>query len=335
MDLSKISDQDLIFRLEKLTRTERKITHFILLHINELEARQLYAGLGFESLYTYLTKGLCYSESAAYRRIQAARLLKTMPEVAEKIESGALNLSQLTQVQKCLKEEKKKGQKIATEKVQEILNTLENKSGFESERILALEFNQPVKTRESVRPQQDESVRIEISFSKEQFEILKQAQSLLSHICPEGKWNEVLTTLALKFNQSKLGKEPQSKNISRSNTGAENLTEAEAAQSPEAIKPKKSNFRAPQACRPYISIRIKRRLLAKARHECEFIDPMTRKKCTSRFHLEIDHIRPLALGGTHEESNMRILCRTHNTYEARSWGLRRPSVEGLAQTTPF
>jgi hypothetical protein len=73
---------------------------------------------------------------------------------------------------------------------------------------------------------EDESVRIEISFSKEQFEILKQTQSLLSHICPEGSWNEVLTTLALKFNQSKLGKEPQPKNISQSNAGAENLAEA-------------------------------------------------------------------------------------------------------------
>jgi 5-methylcytosine-specific restriction endonuclease McrA len=123
--------------------------------------------------------------------------------------------------------------------------------------------------------------------------------------------------------------------MTRSLFKAEIFTKLKAAQSPEAIKPKKSNFRAPQVYRPYISIRIKRRLLAKARHECEFIDLITEKKSTSRFHLEIDHLRPLALGGNHEEPNLRILRRAHNAYETRSWGLRRPSVEGLSQNIPF
>ncbi len=308
MNLQNISDQDLVLRLEKLTRTERKITHVILLHINEVDSRQLYAGLGFESLYAYLTKGLFYSESAAYRRLQAARLLKTMPEVAEKIESGALNLSQLTQVQKCLKEENKKGLKVGTEKVQEILNTLQHKSILESEKILAFEFKQPVKGWESVKPQQDESVRLELTFSKVQFEILQQAQSLLSHLCPAGSWNEVLTTLAQKFNQSKLGKEPKQDNVSQNNTDA---TKAEMTSQSSA-----------QTYRPYLSVRTKRRLLAKAHHQCEFVNPLTGRKCSSRHQLQIDHRQPLALGGSHNEFNLRVLCRTHNIYEARKSGLR-------------
>nr|WP_295904026.1 HNH endonuclease signature motif containing protein [uncultured Bdellovibrio sp.] len=105
MDLSKIANSELLGRLEKLTRTERKMTHLILCHINEVESRRLYAELGFDSMFKYLTKYLGYGEDSAYRRLQAARLLKQVPAVAEKIENGALNLTQLTQVQKCLKQE--------------------------------------------------------------------------------------------------------------------------------------------------------------------------------------------------------------------------------------
>jgi hypothetical protein len=317
MDLKNISNQDLIQRLEKLTRTERKITHVILLHINEVEARRLYAGLGFESLYAYLTKGLLYSESAAYRRLQAARLLKTVPEVAEQIESGALNLSQLTQVQKCLKEEQQKGRKLTPENIQDILNKLENKSNFESEKILATQFNHAVITCETIKPQQDGSVRIEVTFSKEQFEALTQAQSLLSHICPDGKWNEVLTTLAQKFNQSKLGKESHGKNISQGNTEAEVESEVKKDIPPDS-----------ETYRPHISVKIKRQLLENAHYECEYVDPVTGRKCTSQHQLQIDHRQPLALGGSHDESNLRVLCRLHNNYEAQCWGLHQP-VDGL------
>ncbi|HEY8271054.1 MAG TPA: hypothetical protein VIG33_09205 [Pseudobdellovibrionaceae bacterium] len=112
MDFHKTSDQDLLARLEKLARTERKLTHMILCHIHEAESRRLYAELGYGSMLAYLIQHLSYSESAAYRRLQAARLLKQTPSVAVKIESGALNLSQLSQMQKCLKEECKKQEKV-------------------------------------------------------------------------------------------------------------------------------------------------------------------------------------------------------------------------------
>jgi 5-methylcytosine-specific restriction endonuclease McrA len=35
-------------------------------------------------------------------------------------------------------------------------------------------------------------------------------------------------------------------------------------------------------------------------------------RCESRKGLEIDHIVPIAAGGTHEPSNLRLLCPAHN-----------------------
>ncbi len=102
MNLKHFSNTELIARLEKLARTERKITHLILWHILEVEERRIYAELGYDGMYSYLTRGLGYSDGSAYRRLQSARLLKHVPHIAEKIEAGSLNLSQLTQVQKSL-----------------------------------------------------------------------------------------------------------------------------------------------------------------------------------------------------------------------------------------
>ncbi|MGE5084977.1 MAG: hypothetical protein ACM3MG_01655 [Bacillota bacterium] len=186
MELKFIPNNELIQRLEKLARTERKITHLVLLHIAEIEERKIYADLGFDGMYSYLTRGLGYSEGSAYRRLQSARLLKQVPTAAEKIENGSLNLSQLTQVQKCLKESIRNGESVSIEQTLEVLSKLENKNSFETQKTLALEMNLPVELHEKVKPQQDESIRLEITLTKEQFAELEQAKILLSHICPYG-----------------------------------------------------------------------------------------------------------------------------------------------------
>jgi 5-methylcytosine-specific restriction endonuclease McrA len=311
MNFKNISNQELLSRLEGLARSERKLTHMILLHINEVASRKLFLELGHDSLYSYLTKGLKYSEASAYRRIQAARLLRVSPEVAEKLESGVLNLSQLTQMQRCLKEEKKKGLSVDSEKITEVLVAIENKNTFESEKILAKEFNQSVKTMEYTRPQKDESVRLEITFSREQYEILKYAKDLLSHQYPEGNWSEVITAMAEKFTRSKVGE-----------VKTEPDTEVESSdKKPHASEGKIDREVMPRRLsatkyRPVLPVKVRRSVFARAEHRCEFTDRQTGQRCRSRFQLEVDHRRPLALGGGSEPGNLRVLCRVHNQ---RAW----------------
>jgi hypothetical protein len=125
MDLSKVSNKEVLFRLEKLVRTERKITHVILCHINEVAQRKLYADLGFSSMHKYLVDHLGYSDDSAYRREQAARILKQVPAVAEKLEDGSLNLTQVMNLQKCLRQEKKSGQTVLPAQTSQILESLD------------------------------------------------------------------------------------------------------------------------------------------------------------------------------------------------------------------
>jgi CRISPR/Cas system Type II protein with McrA/HNH and RuvC-like nuclease domain len=44
-------------------------------------------------------------------------------------------------------------------------------------------------------------------------------------------------------------------------------------------------------------------------------------RCEERSGLEFDHIKPFAIGGDSSASNVRLLCSTHNQYEAeRTYG---------------
>ncbi|MBK9322029.1 MAG: HNH endonuclease [Bdellovibrionaceae bacterium] len=72
-----------------------------------------------------------------------------------------------------------------------------------------------------------------------------------------------------------------------------------------------------------ISLKTKRHLLAKARNACEYKDTRTGRICQANFQHEVDHIKPLALGGVQGTENLRILCRAHNQLAAKKSGLRR------------
>src|SRR4051812_3078819 len=99
-------------------KTERKITRRILELVLLAENQRLPEERGFKNIYDYLIRGQGYSGPAANRRVQAARLLRKVPEVAEKIESGSVNLTTLWQTQKTICEQQKKtGQKVTLDEI--------------------------------------------------------------------------------------------------------------------------------------------------------------------------------------------------------------------------
>ena len=305
INLKYISNDELLFRTENLVQTERKIMHLVLTHILEIMDRKLYADLGFNSMFSMMTKKYGYSEPSALRRIDAAKLLRKVPEVANRLKSGTLNLSQAVQLQKCLEAEAKKGDSVSEIRTYEILNLLENCNGFETKQVLAQEFDIPLKVQEVVRPQKDESVRLEITFTKEQFEELKKAKNLLSHISHSGSWAEIISVMARKFNHSKLGKS--------------NLVKTDSATEVRDLKSEKISSPSPLLRRPYIPVSLKRKLYTGAQGCCQYQSP-DGNRCGSQFQIQIDHVTPVALGGETSFENLRLLCRTHNLLAAQQLG---------------
>ncbi len=311
LNLKYISNDDLLFRTQHLVQTERKIMHSVLMHILEIMNRGLYADLGFDSMYMMMTKKYGYSEASAIRRIEAARLLRSLPEVADRLKAGTLNLSQACLLQKCLESDAKMGEPTSAANTQKILEKLEACNGFETRQILAQEFDLPLKIREIVRPQKDESVRLEITFTKEQFEELKQAKCFLSHVVHNGCWAEVITVLASKLNQSKMGKQNKSPGAVTSKLGSATDVKESSLKSPSPAARK----RAP------LSLHLKRKVLAKAKGRCQYV-ASNGSRCGSQFQIQIDHITPLNWGGSDSIDNLRLLCRTHNLHMASQMGLR-------------
>lgn len=319
MNLSKTSDNEILSGLEKLTKSERKITHLILWHILEVETRKLFLQLGYDSLYKYLTNHLGYSESAAYDRMQAARLLRKVPSVAAKIEEGSVKLTQLVKVQQSLQQERRLGKAADAVIAQELIAKIENKTAYETEKIIACELNQTPKAHQKVKPQNDDSVRVEMTFTQEQYELLQKAQSLLSHVVPDNNLAEVVTYLAQNYIQKKEG---SPKSAQSSEAAIEKEKPAQTTQS-FGVNPE-SKRSVPSAKRKYIAASVRRAVFARAKNCCEFVHSQTQRRCNSRYQLQIDHIRPLAKGGDDEISNLRILCGVHNRQEALRWGLTPP-----------
>jgi 5-methylcytosine-specific restriction endonuclease McrA len=310
-------------RLHQLVRNERKITDEILEHINLMETFRGFAELGFSSMYAYLTTGLGYSEDAAYRRLAAARLLKKSPLIKEKIKNGKLNLTQAAKIQTLTKNYSD------SEEIERIVSLVENKSLFETETVLATELGVIPKMSENLKPQKDNSVRIEITFSEEQFKKLQTVKSLLSHQCPNNSLLETLEELCDQF-LSKHALKP----IAPATKVAEDVAgeKIDALDANNLKKNERKNIsdkptqclrvtKASQKAKSrYIPINIRRAIYRRAQGKCEFVGKEN-LHCESTYQLQFDHKIPLSLHGGSELENTRLLCRTHNLAEAKRLGI--------------
>jgi len=88
-----LSDNALLEKVEELIRRERRITFNVVIHLGEVERRRIYVHEGYASMFDYCTRGLGYSESAAYRRIKTYRCIRDYPDVADLMRSGKLTIT--------------------------------------------------------------------------------------------------------------------------------------------------------------------------------------------------------------------------------------------------
>ncbi len=184
-ELRYLKNSELDSRIKSLAQQERELLTQVLQVIKEIDNRRLYLELSYSSLFAYLTESVGYSAASAQRRIDAARLLNEIPALSEKIENGEIHLTQASMIQKAAREIKRTRQMIvSTEDKLDLLSSLSGKNQRETEIQVAQYFDMPLILKSIERAQADDSVRLEITLSKSQYEKLKQAQALLSHAVP-------------------------------------------------------------------------------------------------------------------------------------------------------
>jgi hypothetical protein len=192
----------------------------------------------------------------------------------------------------------------------------------------------------------DESLSLEYSkfdalLDPEDKDLLQEFKNLYAHELQDGANITVLKFLlkkAVQFKKKQLGISipnapmPFSPKVTSKSIKKENAQAGKNAQRSESSKmvakklpsEKGEPVKKPTPLRKPLPVSVKRFVWQRANACCEHFDPKIGKKCKSKFALETDHIISLALGGTNEVENMRLLCRVHNSRRAvKTFGIRR------------
>ncbi|MGZ3786481.1 MAG: HNH endonuclease [Bdellovibrio sp.] len=337
--LKHITNTDLEVRLKDLVNKERKLLHVILEHIKEVDIRKLYLEKAYSSLYEYLIKECGYSGSAAMRRLEAARLLKEVPAVSEKIQEGSLNLSQIGEFSKIIKEkERQTGRKVSCLQKQELIIKISGKSTFETQKELSLALDIPIKEQELQRVQKDESIRVELTFTKEQLEKLHYCKDLAAHIVhqehKDSSWASLIEVLADQYlknkvkyttkNETAMSEKMSETDKTTTTTKTNKAENIEKTDEIEKIKANKQNELKAEVATVPATERVTKTVTTKIRKEilardgcCQFVDPVTNRKCESTYGLQVDHKMSRWAGGDNSLSNLSVLCFYHNQHKYR------------------
>ena len=307
--LSRMSDAELVGRLKELLREERRLTAAVLAHLGEVEARRLYLPAACSSMYAYCTRVLGMSEDQALKRIQVARAMRRFPVVAAAVEEGRLHLTAVVRIAPHLKDDnvdalvaEASGKSKA--EIDVLLARLAPKAAVPGrlERVVGQEVLVPEPpdgevVREAPRPAGEtgrlaplapERFALQMTIGEATREKLVRAQALLRHRVPSGDLAEVLD-LALDAL----------------------LDRVEARKFGKTRAP-----RTARACSDgrYVPREVRRKAVASDGMQCSFVAEDGRR-CEETGFLELDHVMPVAQGGDANDG-VRILCRSHNQYEA-------------------
>lgn len=355
-NLRNLSDEDLLDRTRSLAAKERETAIEVLWHLKEVSERRLYSARGFSSIFSYAVHELKYSEAAAARRVAAMRLLSQVPEVATQIETGALNLSSVSAAQNFFKrEETEQGKVYTTEEKREILESMAHQPKRECEKILAALSPESILSPERVKPLTENHTELRIIVTEETLQKVEKLRNLLAHQNPNGSYATLIDLMAeialdqvdperieeriqrrkarRKTREKKkvqtvkqecelgeLHELGESREFPRSPESPESPESKEEFPTPLAEEEPSSTDLPTTIDRPScrISAPIRREVFLRDRGCCTYQDPVTGRVCGSRFQVQPDHIRPVALGGSSEPDNLQLRCKSHNLWEAIS-----------------
>ena len=284
MQLRELSNEALLKSTHTVVQREREILRDVLLHLLEVERRMLFIQMDYKSLFDFCMKELGYSEGSAQLRIDSMRLIRDVPdnnknEVIQKLESGTLNITQLSLVQKFSRTVKQEqGRQVEGLEKLALLEKIENKTTKETVKIAIQIFKIP-------KPKGEE---LKIYFDEETLILFQEFKALTSHSNPGGK-DSVALELALKMALQVLKKKKLG-----------NPTASHAV-----INAKQSTL--PKA--------TERHVWRTNEARCSHVDSKTNQRCTSQHFLQIHHVKHKQDGGDHRPENLTLLCHAHHKWE--------------------
>ena len=304
--------------VKRLAATARRATVVLIRALMELDARRLYLGEGYSSLFTYCTQALHLAEGAAYNRIEAARAARRFPLILDGLEDGSLTLTTVRLLAPHLTVDNHEG----------ILSSVRHKRKQDVERVVAslnpkpavpavvrklpappqreeaasptgvvsaLEDQLPLgagttrSKRVEVAPLAPEQFRVQLTISRETHDKLERVRARARHTVPNGDltviFDRALTMLLNELERRMCG--------TATSPRPQRETSAKSRRVPPAVK---------------------REVWRRDGGRCAFVGREGR--CSERSFLEYHHVLPYAAGGAATTSNIELRCRAHNAYEA-------------------
>lgn len=293
-----ISDKELLKKVSDLVLNERKASEAVLLHLEEVFRRRLFADLGYSSLFNYLVKELKYSEGAAGRRVNLLKLSKKVPEVRRMVIRGELSLSVVSMAQTFSK-------KLGSEETKLIVSKLKNKSKDEAELELLKISPKITQTPKEIRKRVTvEETRIHLCVKNttlEKLELIKDMKKLDTNAALD-----YLVDLGLKEHQKSLRKINKPTKTKRAKGATAKSIETGVGNTIAVKTNDTKPVTRKDTRRRYIPVATKKRLYLRAMSRCEY------QNCRETHGLEVEHIMPYSIGGTHDLNNLRLFCRAHN-----------------------
>lgn len=292
-----MTNRELGEKLENRIHQERRMTNEVLHLIVMALDRRAYLEFGYPSMFEWLVKGFGYSHSAAFRRIEAAKLIRSVPTVTAKLEAGEVNLSTVSKVQTVIRAlERIVGRPVSSEEKSAAIAKIEGQSYRETEQTLLGLYPEGAESLKQERHSvvDANTIRHSMNLSNETAANIKRAKEVLSHKFPQATDAQIFD-YALSFMLDRV--DPLRKKPKDPSTQL-------AAESASKRVTKK------------ISAPVRRSIIQSAQGSCTYKDPHTGRTCGSRHQIQIDHIIPKAMGGSDEPENLRVRCREHNLFEA-------------------
>ncbi len=324
MQLTELSDDALVSQLAALCLEGHRLTARLVVYLIEVEERRLDSKAACTSMFDFCVRRLGMSEGAAFRRINAARLVKRFPGLLARIESGELRLSTLVLLRSHLTHgDEAQAAALAAavagktqREVEEVLARIEPRPDVPSSIAElprphvqvelgargpeAVVVPAPRTPRGRFEPLSESRFKVQLTASCELRDKLERARDLMSHRNPSGDLAVVVERavdlLLDQLERERLGKATRPKRAST--TTATRLDPPRARGAGGAI---------PRA--------VRREVFARDGEMCTFVDAEGRR-CPSRTYLELDHVHSRALGGPDDTTNLRVRCRTHNRLHA-------------------
>jgi hypothetical protein len=327
---SRLSDTELIARVDNLAASERDTVAHLVAHLAELETRGLHLKAGYATLFDYCRFSLHLSEHEAYLRMVAARASRHFPAILQLLATGVINLTSVKLLAPHLTQENHRAVLESArgkhkKQIEEIVAGLAPKPDAPTSlRKLPTRAAEPVapaseagapKAPPLPNPQQPElprssaptptvpaaakanatllapeRYRLQLTIGAELLEKLRLAKAMLSHAIPSGDEAAVLDR-------------------------ALTVLLAELARKKFAATDRPRPGRETADHSRHISAEVRRAVWVRDLGRCAFVSTDGRR-CEERRFVEFHHLRPYVIGGDATLGGVSLRCKWHNQYEA-------------------